>query len=179
MAVLAAGRVGVAAAAVAHPRHPPTRHGGRRPLAPKADHTDRILVRLQGTTRSCPMKLDADDIEQIARRVADLIGARGASSRQPVTAEPAPRFIDAAAVARLLGVERDWVYEHAQQLGGIRLGGPRGRLRFDREGLPDRLAAAADPSPAATPSGRVAAARGTAVTPVARPNGSHSRRKAI
>lgn len=96
------------------------------------------------------MALDPADIEQIARRVAELIGA-------PLS-DPAPRFVDAAHVARLLGVERDWVYEHAHQLGGIRLGGPRGRLRFDRETLPDRLAQAADSAPAATtPSGRIAA----------------------
>ncbi len=48
------------------------------------------------------MRLDPADIEAIARRVADL-----------------------------LGVERDWVYAHAQRLGAIRLGGPQGRLRFD------------------------------------------------
>jgi len=65
-----------------------------------------------------------------------------------------PRFVDAATVARLLGVERDWVYEHADQLGGIRLGGPRGRLRFDRQTLVDRLA---DPSTPTTPSARVVA----------------------
>jgi hypothetical protein len=97
------------------------------------------------------MTLDESDIEQIAHRVAELVG-------RSALAAPAPRFVDAAFVARLLSVERDWVYEHAAQLGGIRLGGPRGRLRFDRETLPDRLAQAADPSPAATtPSGRIAA----------------------
>lgn len=96
------------------------------------------------------MKLDDDDIEQIAQRVAELLGPRGRSQGEA-------RFVDAAHVARLLGVERDWVYEHAAQLGGIRLGGPRGRLRFDREGLPDRLAQASDSAPAATtPSGRIA-----------------------
>lgn len=97
------------------------------------------------------MQLDPDDIEQIAQRVAELVGPRGRS-------EGGARFVDAAHVARLLDVERDWVYEHAAQLGGIRLGGPRGRLRFDRETLPDRLAQASDCSPAATtPSGRIAA----------------------
>lgn len=97
------------------------------------------------------VQLDPDDIEQIASRVAELVISRDIGGE-------APRFVDAAHVARLLGVERDWVYEHADQLGGIRLGGPRGRLRFDRETLSDRLAQAADPSLAATtPSGRIAA----------------------
>jgi predicted DNA-binding transcriptional regulator AlpA len=44
------------------------------------------------------------------------------------------RFVDAAAVAAVLGVERSWVYEHADELGARRLGsGPRARLRFDLE----------------------------------------------
>jgi hypothetical protein len=70
------------------------------------------------------LRLDPRDVEAIARRVAELIGTR----------PPAPtavRFVDAAAVARALGVERDWVYAHARELGAIRLGGTQGRLRFD------------------------------------------------
>ena len=70
------------------------------------------------------MKLDPDDVEAIARRVAELLGARTEAPR---------RYVDAAALARTLGVEREWVYSHATQLGAIRLGGPHGRLRFDLE----------------------------------------------
>ncbi len=81
------------------------------------------------------MKLDAQDIEQIAVRVAALL-----REQAPSASDREPRFVDAATVARLLGVERDWVYEHAAKLGAVRLGGPRGRLRFDRLGLGDRLA---------------------------------------
>ena len=69
------------------------------------------------------MTLDDDDIEQIARRVAQLLGAA-----QPHTG---PRYVDAGDLARMLGIERQWVYAHARELGAIRLGGPRGRLRFD------------------------------------------------
>jgi hypothetical protein len=37
-----------------------------------------------------------------------------------------------AELARVLGVDREWVYEHSHQLGAIRLGnGLRPRLRFD------------------------------------------------
>lgn len=48
-------------------------------------------------------------------------------------AEPSrTRLVDAATVADALGISRDWVYAHAQELGGARVGaGPRGRLRFD------------------------------------------------
>lgn len=69
------------------------------------------------------MRLDPADIEQIARQVADLIAA--------TQTWPSAQFVDAAELAALLGVERDWVYAHANTLGAIRLGGPRGRLRFD------------------------------------------------
>ncbi|HWH92906.1 MAG TPA: hypothetical protein VNT03_03515 [Baekduia sp.] len=43
-----------------------------------------------------------------------------------------PHLVDAAAVAAMLGVTRGWVYEHATELGAVRLGaGTRPRLRFD------------------------------------------------
>jgi len=69
------------------------------------------------------MTLDDQDIEQIARRVAQLIGN--------AHAHPGPRYVDACDLARMLGIERQWIYAHARELGAIRLGGPRGRLRFD------------------------------------------------
>jgi hypothetical protein len=69
------------------------------------------------------MTLDAEDIESIAARVAELLREQMPS--------PASRLADAAEVARELGVDRDWVYAHAEELGGARLGGERGRLRFD------------------------------------------------
>lgn len=48
------------------------------------------------------------------------------------TPPPAPQTVDAATLAAHLGVTRGFVYEHAQQLGGVRLGnGSRPRLRFD------------------------------------------------
>lgn len=75
------------------------------------------------------MKLDPADIEQIARQVVDLIAE--------AQARPSGQFVDAAELAALLGVERDWVYAHANALGAIRLGGPRGRLRFDLQRVQD------------------------------------------
>jgi hypothetical protein len=71
------------------------------------------------------LRLDPRDVEAIARRVAELVDA----ARPP--APSAVRYVDAAEVARTLGVERDWVYAHARQLGAMRLGGTQGRLRFD------------------------------------------------
>lgn len=75
------------------------------------------------------MRLDPADIEQIARQVADLIAA--------TQTWPSGQFVDAAELAALLGVERDWVYAHANILGAIRLGSPRGRLRFDLRRVQD------------------------------------------
>jgi hypothetical protein len=68
------------------------------------------------------VSLDPEDVEAIAARVVELL-----LDRPPL----ASRAADAATVARELGVDRDWVYAHAEELGAARLGGPRGRLRFD------------------------------------------------
>jgi hypothetical protein len=76
-------------------------------------------------------------VEAIARRVVELLGGQ--------TVEPRPaRLVDAAELARRLGVDRDWVYAHAAQLGAVRLGGPRGRLRFDVDIVRERLDAETD-----------------------------------
>jgi hypothetical protein len=80
------------------------------------------------------MNLDADDIEAVAARVVELLrehtGATG-------------RYVDAATLARMLGVDRDWVYSRAPQLGAVRLGdGPKARLRFDIERVRATLAGA-------------------------------------
>lgn len=51
-----------------------------------------------------------------------------------------PQLISAAEVAGRWGIGRRWVYEHAEELGAIRLGaGARPRLRFDPEAVAERL----------------------------------------
>jgi hypothetical protein len=60
--------------------------------------------------------------EQAARRTVELLRDMPASGS----------LVDAAAVAKALGVSRDFIYDHAAELGGERIGnGRRGRLRFD------------------------------------------------
>jgi hypothetical protein len=55
-----------------------------------------------------------------------------ASAELPQDESPRGELVDAAAVADALGVSRDFVYAHATELGGHRIGnGSRGRLRFD------------------------------------------------
>lgn len=79
--------------------------------------------------------LDSTSIDQIAdrlmdavvTRIIDLIRMDGLIS----PAGGAQRWLDAQQVAKQLGVSREWVYEHADELGARRIGnGPRPRLRF-------------------------------------------------
>src|ERR1019366_5828947 len=65
-------------------------------------------------------------VDAIAERVVELLSADDVSA--------GPSLVSAAEVARELNAGRQWVYEHAEQLGARRLGdGPRARLRFDLE----------------------------------------------
>jgi hypothetical protein len=86
------------------------------------------------------MTLDDEDIEHIATRVVEVLQEEGTTD--------AARYVDAAFVARKLSVDRDWVYEHARELGGVRLGGPHGRLRFDLRKLRRELDCPARKRPA-------------------------------
>jgi hypothetical protein len=83
------------------------------------------------------VRLDPGSLDELAHRVADLVYQQ----REPVDAAPAEddgRLLSAAQVAARWGIERSWVYEHANDLGVRRLGtGVRPRLRFD----PVRVAA--------------------------------------
>ena len=95
----------------------------------------------------------------IVRRVVEVIRAEGIISQAKTTTS----WLDAKEVAEALGVERDWVYEHADELGASRLGtGPRPRLRFrpqilDPENHSRTSAGAASEPPKrhATPSGLI------------------------
>ena len=67
-------------------------------------------------------------VDPLAQRLLDLLKDQGilATDRRP-----AAEWIDATEMARRLGVTRTWVYEHAVELGAVRIGeGPRPRLRF-------------------------------------------------
>ncbi|HMC50828.1 MAG TPA: hypothetical protein VKH20_09285 [Solirubrobacterales bacterium] len=79
------------------------------------------------------VRLDADFIDALARRLAELLADRGAQS-------PERGLISAAAVAERWGVSRRWVYEQAERLGARRLGaGSRPRLRFDPDEVAEQL----------------------------------------
>lgn len=79
---------------------------------------------------------DAALVEAVARRVVELLRDEG------LAAPPEPRLLDAAEVAARFGVSAEWVRDHADDLGAVRLGdGPRPRLRFDPETVREALSA--------------------------------------
>jgi hypothetical protein len=66
------------------------------------------------------VRLDEESIERVALRVVELLDERR------------EQLVDAATLAKTLGISRDTVYDHRAELGGIEVGnGERPRLRFD------------------------------------------------
>ena len=70
-----------------------------------------------------PLRLDPDDVEAIAERVAELLG-RGAP--QAVS----ERWLSTSEVALAFGRSPEWVRDHASELGGRKIGGPRAPWGF-------------------------------------------------
>lgn len=82
-----------------------------------------------------PGQLDLDPalIDAIASRLIDPLCERltVALTGHRANASAEHTWVDAAEMARRLDVTREWVYEHAHELGAVRIGhGPRPRLRF-------------------------------------------------
>jgi hypothetical protein len=101
-------------------------------------------------------------IEAVARRVAQLL-APGAT--------PDEGLLPASRVAARLGVDRSWVYAHADELGVVRLGdGPRPRLRFDPVVIAQRMLGRRAPTPAPTaPAGPAVPASRVRLLPIKPP----------
>lgn len=75
------------------------------------------------------IRLADDQLAELARLIAAELG-RGGSSATPLH----DALVDATTLAGLLGVHRSWIYQHAAELGGKRLGNGSKRgtpLRFD------------------------------------------------
>lgn len=85
-----------------------------------------------GVVLACELRLAPEAVEALAARLAELIApALDSVPRQWITAQE---------LARSWGVDRRWVYEHADELGARRLGsGLRPRLRFDPDEVAERL----------------------------------------
>ncbi|HEY0277577.1 MAG TPA: hypothetical protein VGC32_04850 [Solirubrobacterales bacterium] len=82
-------------------------------------------------------------VEAVETLAATLAEALGVGPQSGVAEEERPaELLSAAEVARLWGVARRWVYEHADELGAERLGeGVRPRLGFEAGRIRDRLGA--------------------------------------
>lgn len=80
--------------------------------------------------------LTPSDVEAIAEVLAQKVAA---VVKPP---PPQPSLIDVRELAGELGVSPTFVYEHASELGAMRLGlGPNARIRFDLEEAKQALAA--------------------------------------
>jgi len=86
--------------------------------------------------------LSPASVEAVAARVVEMLR----EETPPATGAPAaPQLVDAVEVARRFTLTRGWVYDHAEELGAIRLGtGPRGRLRFDPAKVAEALTVCSD-----------------------------------
>lgn len=96
------------------------------------------------------------DLEDFAReeRQLDLLAERIAEHLASRLHSPAPpeTLIDASEVARITGKTRAWVYDHAGDLGAIRLGsGQRPRLGFFPARIYEHLEKVAEPTPQPPP----------------------------
>lgn len=81
--------------------------------------------------RHVAVDLTPQAVEQVANRVAALLQRQQRDQQQARTSEPAG-MLTVAELAQHLHLNRAWVYEHADELGAIRVGsGPKARIRFD------------------------------------------------
>jgi hypothetical protein len=86
------------------------------------------------------VRLDPSTVERLALRTAELLADRLEKASTPA-GQQLPDLLTAAEVSAWWGVHRGWVYEHASELGAIRIGsGQRPTLRFDAEQITRRLA---------------------------------------
>ena len=85
-------------------------------------------------------------------RLADLLVDRLAARLGGLVPERVEPLVDAGEIARLFGRTRSWVYEHAGELGAVRLGsGPRPRLGFSPARVAAHFERASEPTPVTMP----------------------------
>ena len=74
--------------------------------------------------------MSPEEIDALASAVAERVVEQLRDEQAAPPSEPG--LVDAAALARALGVSASYVYSRSSELGARRLGnGPRARLRFD------------------------------------------------
>jgi len=107
-----------------------------------------------------------DPIQALADRIADRLAARLDARLEELSRSANDDRRDALwtaqRVASHYGVRVDFVYRHANELGGVRLGGgPCPRLRFDPEAVQARWSRVGGALPAESPKSRRRTARRT------------------
>lgn len=100
------------------------------------------------------------NLDRLAEILAEALAERLAERlEERLAARATDALVDAATVARSLGVSRETVYAHAEELGAVRVGaGTRPRLRFDLERARSAWASSTRAIP--PPAGRTARRRG-------------------
>jgi hypothetical protein len=106
-----------------------------------------------------PARLPTSDEDHPLERLVELLADRMVERLAPLLTSGAPGqpegLVDAHEIARRTGRSRWWVYEHAGELGAIRLGhGPRARLGFSPARAEAYLKAAGDLRALASPPPR-------------------------
>jgi hypothetical protein len=111
---------------------------------------------LGAIARQVAVDLTPHAIEQIAIRVATLVHRQQQNQEQEQT-EQAPGMVTVSQLASYLKLNPAWVYEHADELGAIRIGsGPKARIRFDfqtAKAALKKLQATSEPAPHETDRG--------------------------
>lgn len=113
---------------------------------------------MSGTTTTL-----ADVLAELRLLRAELHELRQSTA---TTTQPRARLVTATELAAELGVSRDWIYQHRDDLGAVRIGdGPKARLRFDidaaRQAIGARSQASGQPQTHAAPRRRSKPSRQT------------------
>lgn len=116
---------------------------------PFADAGERhLLVKVPPYGREDPAGAAEVALAEMAGIVADLVAERVLERVTPLLAtdSAAEELVDAREIARRTGRSCWWVYEHAPELGAIKLGtGPNPRLAFSPARIQAYLAACSEP----------------------------------
>jgi hypothetical protein len=94
---------------------------------------------LAARARQVAVDLTPQAVEQVAARVAQLLHLQQQNQEQDQPRDPVG-MLTVSQLANHLHLNRAWVYEHADELGAIRIGsGPKARIRFDFHTATDAL----------------------------------------
>lgn len=89
-------------------------------------------------------------VDAIAERVLELLDERPDATRVASARSP---LVSAGELAEILGRSREWVYQHADELGGRRFGdGSRPRLWFDADVVMSGRQSSSESEPADPPA---------------------------